>query len=132
VTPSRAIERYCRAFSRQDVEDILALLAPNALYELPFLSPRLVGEAEIRTGLEEAFAKLLACSLSLEPAVEQVDTAIAEGRLEATRADDGLKIDTPVAIVVRTAEAGITRLSHYCDARPYRLWSDRLILALDH
>ncbi len=135
MTAEDAIRAYWAAFEAGDAEAITALFGRNGLYETPFLTPsRLVGAAEIRAGLERSFAVTEGRRVTLDQVKAAGCAAIAEGRFEATVPRDGETITVPFAMVAEADDAmtdsGLKRLSLYCDARPYRLWTDGPVLAL--
>ena len=130
-----AIRAYCTAFEAGDADAIVALFGPNGLYEMPFLTPtRLVGGAEIRAGMARIFALTEVRRVTLDQVKAAGPAAIAEGRFEATVPRDGVTMTVPFAIVAEAADAmadrGLKRLSVYCDARPWRLWTDGPVMAL--
>ncbi len=126
-----AIRAYCTAFEAGDDDAIVALFGPNGLYEMPFLTPtRLVGGAEIRVGMERIFALTEARRVTLDQVKAAGPAAIAEGRFEATVPRDGVTMTVPFAMVAEAADGGLSRLSLYCDARPWRLWTDGPVMAL--
>ncbi len=131
MTAEDAIRAYWAAFEAGDAEAITALFGRNGLYETPFLTPpRLVGAAEIGAGLERSFAVTEGRRVTLDQVKAAGPAAIAEGRFEATVPRDGETITVPFAMVAEVADGGLSRLSLYCDARPYRLWTDGPIMAL--
>ena len=126
-----AIRAYCAAFEAGNAEAIVALFGPNGLYEMPFLMPtRLVGNAEIRAAMARIFALTEARRVTLDQVKAAGPAAIAEGRFEATVPRDEVTMTVPFAMVAEAADGGLTRLSIYCDARPWRLWTDGPVMAL--
>lgn len=131
MSPDDAIRAYCAAFDDRDVEAIATLFAANGLYEMPFLKPgRLVGAAEIRAGLTRAFEVVARGTTSVQQIKTLGAQAIAEGVLTADIPRDGASITVPFAMVAESGDDGLARLTVYCDARPYRLWSDGPVMAL--
>jgi ketosteroid isomerase-like protein len=129
--PSEDLLRaYCRAFGAKDARAVAALLADGALYELPLLGQRLVGPAEIRIGLERAFALIERCAIELADVKSSARVAIAEGRLSAKLQRDAQPMEAPLALVIECRDDRIARLATHLDARPYRLWSDGPIFAV--
>jgi ketosteroid isomerase-like protein len=129
--PSEELLRaYCRAFGARDAQAVAALFADGALYELPLLGQRLVGPAEIRVGLEGAFALIERCAIELAGVTSSPRVAIAEGRLSAKLRRDVQPMEAPLAIVIECRADRIARLATHLDARPYRLWSDGPIFAV--
>lgn len=132
MPPATLIERYFAAFSARNTADATALFERHGLFEFPFLRPRLVGTAEIRAGHDRAFAVVDRIAVTLRAVRSQGTTAIAEGRLQAHVARDGIDIDIPFAAVAEAASnETLARLSIYCDAHPFRLWTDGPVLAFD-
>jgi ketosteroid isomerase-like protein len=129
MTSEDLLRAYCGAFGARDARAVAALFEDRALYELPLLGQRLVGPAEIRAGLERAFALIERCAIEIAGAKSSARVAIAEGRLNAKLQRDAEPMDAPLAIVVECRAERITRLATHLDARPYRLWSDGPIFA---
>jgi ketosteroid isomerase-like protein len=128
MTPSEAIQAYCRAFAARDADAVAALFDERALHEMPLLRTRMVGRAEIRAGLGSAFEIVTSCAFQMSRAMASGGMAIAEGVMivETTRGPARI----PFAAVVEMREARIARLSLHLDARPFRLWSDGPVLAV--
>lgn len=129
MTAERLVQRYFDAFVAGNAEAATALFAATALYEFPFLRPRLVGSAEILAGHRRAFAVASRISVELRAIGAAGSTAIAEGRLGAHVVRDERFVDLPFAAVAQSDEGRLTRLSIYCDAYPYRLWTDGPVMA---
>jgi ketosteroid isomerase-like protein len=121
---------YCRAFGARDASAVAALFEERGLYELPLLGQRLVGPAEIRVGLERAFAMIERCAIEIADVKSSPRIVIAEGRLTAKLHRDATPMDAPLAIVAECRDARLSRLATHLDARPYRLWSDGPIFAV--
>jgi len=132
MTAQQLLERYFGLFEARDVPALAALFAPRALYEFPFLRPRLVGPAEIRAGHEQAFSVARPTGVALRAVKSDGLVAIAEGRLQAHVARDSRDIDIAFAAVAEEADGRLTRLSIYCDAHPYRLWCDGPVMAFEN
>jgi len=130
MTSEELLRVYCRAFGAKDARAVAALFDDRALYELPLLGQRLVGPAEIRVGLERAFALIERCAIEITGVKSSTRVAIAEGRLTAKLHRDDRPMKAPLAIVVERRDDRITRLATHLDARPYRLWSDGPIFAV--
>ena len=131
MAPDDAIRAYCTAFDNRDVDAIAALFAVNGLFEMPFLKPgRLVGGAEIRAGLSRAFQVVASGQSTIRRIKSTGHQAIAEGAFRADVPRDGATITVPFAMVAERGDGGLARLTVYCDARPYRLWSDGPVMAL--
>jgi ketosteroid isomerase-like protein len=129
--PSEELLRaYCGAFGARDARAVAALFADGALYELPLLGQRLVGPAEIRVGLERAFALIERSAIEIAGVKSSARVAIAEGRLSAKLHRDAEPMEAPLAIVVECRDERVSRLATHFDARPYRLWSDGPIFAV--
>ena len=124
------LRAYCSAFNARDARAVAALFEERAVYELPLLGQRLVGPAEIRVGLERAFALVERCAIALAGVTSSPRVAIAEGRLSAKLQRDTQPMEAPLAIVIERREDRIARLATHLDARPYRLWSDGPIFAV--
>lgn len=129
MSPEDALQAYCKAFERKDIDRVVSLFDASGLYELPLLGQRLVGDAEIRAGLERVFSVADNCSIAFSGIKSSPAAAIAEGRLQAKLHRDPDPVDMPLAIVIETRDGKISRLSTYLDMRPYRLWSDGPIFA---
>lgn len=130
MTPDTALRTYCTAFAARDARTIVELFASGGLYEIPFLKNRLVGHAEITTGLDAMFAIVETCTVELADMRTTGRVAIGEGRLTASLSRNGESVDVPFGVVAEVGDGKLTRLSIYLDARPYRLWADGPILSL--
>ena len=129
--PSEDLLRaYCRAFGARDASAVAALFEDRGLYELPLLGQRLVGPAEIRVGLERAFALIERCAIEIAGVKSSARVSIAEGRLSAKLHRDTAPMAAPLAIVVECRDDRVSRLATHLDARPYRLWADGPIFAV--
>ncbi|MDZ4738263.1 MAG: nuclear transport factor 2 family protein [Rhodospirillaceae bacterium] len=131
ATPDQLVRQFCAGFSARNATALKALFGPHALFEFPFLQPRLVGQSEIWAGLERAFEIADGIAIELQVVKENGGHAIAEGRMEAHVARDDLSIAVPFALVAEARDGKLGRLSIYCDAHPYRLWSDGPVMAFD-
>jgi ketosteroid isomerase-like protein len=129
MSAAALMERYFQAFAAGDADAAAGLFGANGLYEFPFLRPRLVGSAEILAGHRRAFAVASRIAVSLRAVRAQGSIAIAEGRLAADVARDARTVDLPFAAVAEAAGDKLARLSIYCDAYPYRLWTDGPVMA---
>lgn len=129
MTAAPLLERYFQHFAAGDAAAAADLFAANGLYEFPFLRPRLVGRAEIRVGHARAFAVAGPVAIALRAVKSDKAVAIAEGRMTAHVARDGCDIDIPFAAVAESADGKLQRLSIYCDAHPFRLWTDGPVMA---
>lgn len=131
ATPDQLVRRFCAGFSARNAVSLAALFDPQALFEFPFLQPRLVGQAEIRAGLDRAFAIADRIAIELRAVKESGFHAIAEGRMDAHVARDDRSMAVPFALVAEARDGKLGRLSIYCDAHPYRLWTDGPVMAFD-
>jgi len=129
MTSEELLRAYCKALGAKDARTVAALFEDRALYELPLLGQRLVGPAEIRAGLEDAFALIERCAIEIAGVKSSPRVAIAEGRLTAKLHRDDRPMEASLAIVVERRDERISRLATHLDARPYRLWSDGPIFA---
>ena len=128
MTPTEALDAYCRAFAARDADAIVALFDSHALYEMPLLRTRMVGLAEIRAGLARAFEVVTSCQFQMSRVLAMGATAIGEGvmNLETIRGPASV----PFAAVAVARDGRLARLGLHLDARPYRLWSDGPVLAV--
>jgi ketosteroid isomerase-like protein len=124
------LRAYCKAFGARDARAVAALFSDRGLYELPLLGQRLVGPAEIRVGLERAFALIERCAIEIAGVKSSPRVAIAEGRLSAKLHRDADPMAVPLAIVIECRDERVSRLATHLDARPYRLWADGPICAV--
>ncbi|MEX0809218.1 MAG: nuclear transport factor 2 family protein [Dongiaceae bacterium] len=129
TTPEQLVRRFCEGFSARNAAALTALFGPHALFEFPFLQPRLVGQAEIRAGFDRAFEIADRIAIELRAVKENGAHAIAEGLMTAHVARDDRAIAVPFALVAETQDGRLGRLSIYCDAHPYRLWTDGPVMA---
>jgi ketosteroid isomerase-like protein len=127
--PEQMIRRFCEGFAARKAADLTGLFDSHALFEFPFLQPRLVGLAEIRAGLERAFAVADRIDMHLREIKQTGNHAIAEGRMDAHVARDNRSISVPFALVAEARNGKLGRVSIYCDAHPYRLWTDGPVMA---
>jgi hypothetical protein len=123
------LDTYCEAFNRRQSSVALALFCDQALFEFPLLGQRLVGRGEIGAGLSRIFALTESAALSVIAHRESPRLVIAEGRLDAKLHRDASPLAIPLAMTLEAREDGISRLSTYLDARPYRLWADGILCA---
>lgn len=130
MTPRDAIALHNAAYQSRDPGPLLDALAPGCLYEMPLLRSRMVGRGEIAEGLRLAFAATTSCSLEISRTRQSGDTALAEGVMTAALAREKTSATVPFAMVVEAGETGISRISLYLDARPFRLWADGPVMAM--
>lgn len=123
------LEEYCEAFNDRALSTAVDLFSAHALFEIPLLGQRLVGVPEIQAGLRRIFDVTETAAIELACTRESPRAVIGEGRLRAKLHRDRSEIAMPFALVLEAKDGGITRLSQYLDARPYRLWSDGPIFA---
>jgi len=123
------LNAYCRTFNERMLEGAVALFSEHALFEMPLLGQRLFGTAEISAGLRRIFEVTERAEIRLTHFQENDRVVIAEGSMTAKlQRDDGV-VQFPLAITLSAEDTGISRLSIYLDARPYRLWVDGPIFA---
>lgn len=130
MTPRDAIALHKTAYESRNPSALLDALAPGCLYEMPLLRSRMVGRAEIAEGLRLALAATSRCTLETDREREAGNLGMAEGRMTADLVREGTTATLPFAIVTETGEGGISRISLYLDARPYRLWADGPVMAM--
>lgn len=130
MTPTDAIALHNAAYEKRDAGPFLAAMALGGLYEMPLLRSRMVGRAEIATGLNLAFAATGACSMTVSRCRESGGTALAEGVMTVALHHEGRRAEIPFAMVAQVADGAVQRLSVYLDARPYRLWADGSVMAM--
>ena len=123
------LNAYCRTFNERMLEGAVALFSERALFELPLLGQRLFGTAEIAAGLRRIFEVTQRAEIRLIHFQENDHVVIAEGSMTAKLHRDNGLIQIPLAITLAAEDSGISRLSIYLDARPYRLWVDGPIFA---
>lgn len=128
MTPSEAIDAYCRAFAARDLEGALALFDGQALYEMPLLRTRMVGYGEICAGLACAFEIVSSCKIEMSRVLSNGAMAIGEGVMDLATPRGPARI--PFAAVAVMRDDRLIRLSLHLDARPFRLWSDGPVLAV--
>jgi ketosteroid isomerase-like protein len=131
ATPDQLIRRFCEGFAARKSADLEALFDLHGLFEFPLLQPRLVGTAEIRAGLDCAFAVADRIEMRLRDVKATARFAVAEGTMQAYVARDGRSMSVPFAVVAEARDGKLGRLSIYCDAHPYRLWTDGPVMAID-
>ena len=131
MSPSDAIRTHNDAWQARDPARLVAMFAAGGLYEMPLLRSRMVGRAEIAEGLERGFAACRGVATEIGRLREAGATAMAEGAMEATLAATGERARIPFAMVAVVEGDAVRRFSVYLDARPFRLWSDGPVIALD-
>ncbi len=130
MTPQDAIALHNAAYESRDAGPLLDALAPGCLYEMPLLRSRMVGRREIAEGLRLAFAATSRCTLEISRTRQSGEAALAEGVMTADLVRERTSATLPFAIVAEVGASGITRISLYLDARPYRLWADGPVMAM--
>ena len=128
MTPQVQLNAYRDAFNRRDLNEALVLFADHAVFEMPLLGQRLFGKGEIAAGHRRIFEVTQSAQIHISTAKESQKLIIAEGRLRAKLHRDAHAVEIPLAVVLE-AQENITRISTYLDARPYRLWADRILFA---
>jgi len=123
------LDSYCKAFNGRSLDAALSLFSDHALFEMPLLGQRLFGKGEITAGLRRIFEVTESATIALSGRKESLRVIIAEGQLDAKLHRDSSSVRIPLAISLEAQDGRISRLSTYLDARPYRLWSDRVIFA---
>jgi len=137
------LDDYCKALRNRALDAALDLFSEGALFEMPLLGQRLIGKLEIKAGLQRIFEVTEWAEIEIAHAEESAGVIIAEGQFRAKLRRDRSALEMAVALVLEATvleatvleatvleatNRGISRLSHYLDARPYRLWSDGPIL----
>ena len=123
------LNAYCRTFNERMLEGAVALFSEHALFEMPLLGQRLFGPAEISAGLRRIFEVTQRAEIRVTHLQENDHVIIAEGSMTAKLHRDNGTVQIPLAITLTAEDSGISRLSIYLDARPYRLWVDGPIFA---
>ena len=125
--PTRLLQDYASALSRLDGDALDGLFGSDTLLEIPFLKPgRLVGGTEIAAAHREILANLEAVDCRIGHCLADGRYVIAEGRLEVTRRGDRPR-GLDIGMVAECGDAGLRRLSLYCNTRGLRRWSDKTI-----
>lgn len=119
---------YCERFNARDLDPLVALFWPYALFEMPLLGQRIVGASEIRAGHERIFDVSEYAEIDISAIKTSGPVIIAEGTLESKLIRDSVPVEMPLAMTMQDEGRKIVRLSVYLDARPYRLWADGPIL----
>lgn len=130
MSPREAIALHNGAYESRDAAALLDALAPGCLYEMPLLRSRMVGRAEIAEGLRLAFAATTRCRLEITRSRESAGAALVEGVMTADLAREKTSATLPFAMVAEAGSNGITRMSLYLDAKPFRLWADGPVMAM--
>jgi hypothetical protein len=130
MTPLDAIALHNAAYASRDAGALLDALAPGCLYEMPLLRSRMVGRAEIAEGLRLAFAATSRCALEITRERHSGAAALVEGVMTAELVREKTTAALPFAMVAESGQGGITRMSLYLDARPFRLWADGPVMAM--
>jgi ketosteroid isomerase-like protein len=132
MTMQAQLNAYRDAFNGRDATAVLALFGEQALFEMPLLGQRLIGKREIAAGLNRIYEVTESVHLDLSKTKLSGNLVIAEGQLRAKLHRDSQPVAIPLAVVLESTQQHIMRLSHYLDARPYRLWADGTLFAPAH
>ncbi len=119
---------YCDNFNARNIDALVALFWPYALFEMPLLGQRIVGASEIRAGHQRIFDLSEYAEIDISAIKSSGPVIIAEGVLESKLVRDNGPVEMPLAMTMQDEGRKIVRLSIYLDARPYRLWADGPIL----
>jgi len=119
---------YCASFNARDLERLVSLFWPYALFEMPLLGQRIVGTSEIHAGHRRIFDLSEYAEIDISAIKASGPVIIAEGMLESKLLRDNRPVEMPLAMTMQDEGRKIVRLSVYLDARPYRLWADGPIL----
>jgi hypothetical protein len=120
---------YCARFNARDLDPLVSLFWPYALFEMPLLGQRIFGESEIRGSHKRIFDLSEYALIDISAFKTSGPVIIAEGTLESKLLRDNMPVDMPLAMTMQDVDGKIVRLSVYLDARPYRLWADGPVLA---
>ncbi len=111
------VQSLYAAFGRGDVPGVLALLAHDVSWELE--APAQLAWGGIREGVDETsgfFAGIAADhadpKLEMTEFLESEDTVAAFGRYAATVKATGVRVDTPVAHLLKFRDGKIVRYVH--------------------
>ena len=120
---------YCARFNARELDPLVSLFWPYALFEMPLLGQRIVGASEIRAGHQRIFDVSTSACIEISALKTSGPIIIAEGMLESKLIRDNKAVEMPLAMTMQDEGQKIVRLSVYLDARPYRLWADGPVLA---
>jgi len=121
-------KRYCASFNARELDPLVSLFWPYALFEMPMLGQRIVGASEIRAGHQRIFDLSEYVEIDISTSKTSGPVIIAEGMLESKLVRDSAPVEMPLAMTMQSVDGRIVRLSAYLDARPYRLWADGPVL----
>jgi len=125
---NRLLQQYLSALNSKNIDAIEQICGSHSLLEIPFIKPnRLLGNTEIVKAHRQIFANLESIEFSLSATESSGSHAIGAGELRFTRGD-GSSETLAAGIVAEAEEAGLLRISLYCDARSIRPWSDKTIM----
>jgi aminomethyltransferase len=126
-TPRQAIELYCSAFARRAPDEMEALFADDAVFDLPLNDTRHHGRAQIMRETRTAIRGLRNIEVVIDHITEQGETGFAEGYFHAEHVGISPYVDGRPArldfkfVAVAVMEKGkVKRWSEYFDTKPLK------------
>jgi glycine cleavage system aminomethyltransferase T/ketosteroid isomerase-like protein len=127
MTPTEALSAYCDAFARREPQAIAALLATDAVFDIPFQERRLEGRDLIMREMATSIRGLKNITVQLGHVIEGDNDVYAEGVFLSEMIGAPAKVDgTPMrtdfrfVAVVEMKDGLIVRLSEYFDTKPLK------------
>lgn len=111
------VERFCEAWSRLDIDELLGFLAPDAVYHNIPLAP-VVGHDEIRATIERFTGGVTSVEFRMIAVAGSGSTVLTE-RLDVFAFEDGRAIELPVMGAFEVADGHITAWRDYFDMNQF-------------
>jgi glycine cleavage system aminomethyltransferase T/limonene-1,2-epoxide hydrolase len=127
TTPRQALESYCDAFRRRAPDEIAALFAEDAVFDLPLHEGRIHGRAAILQEVRTAIRGLRNIEVLLGTIIEEGTRVFAEGIFRAEHIgisphvdETPFRLDFKFVAVVELANGKVVRWSEYFDTKPLK------------
>lgn len=112
-------KRYCGSFNARDLDPLVSLFWPYALFEMPMLGQRIFGACEIRSGHQKILDAIAYARIDISAFKISGPVIIAEGSLESKLLPDSETVEMPLAMTMQDVDRKIVRLSVHLDAGSY-------------
>lgn len=126
-TAASALRSYCEAFERRAADELSALFADDAVFDLPLHDGRIVGKTAILEEIRIALRGLMNIRIILEHMVDSDAEVFAEGIFYAEHVGihpqiDGTpaRLDFRFVVIVAVSGGRVTRWSEYFDTKPLK------------
>jgi len=112
-------KRYCASFNARDLDSLVSLFWPYALFEMPMLGQRIFGACEIRSGHQKIFDASEYARIEVSAFKISGPVIIAGGTLESKLLPDSETVEMPLAMTMQYFDGKIVRLTVNIDTRQY-------------